>query len=130
MTDTRKATLSNKELFAHNASSRTTGDYHSLNANFLQIPDLIYHQSNKWRHDDGATSFLTTNQTTLAAEEERKYMKVDTFSKASMDANFPQIPDLIYHQSNKWRHDGGATSYLTTNQTTLVAEEERKHICI
>ena len=48
MAGTRNATLSGKEFFAHYAAlSWATGDDHSLDTTFTQIPDLIYDQSDE-----------------------------------------------------------------------------------
>ena len=85
MAGTRNTTLICKEFFPTMLLSLEphTGDDHSLDTTFPQIPDLIYHQSDEWRHDDSTTSLFTTNQTTLVVEEERKYPKADTFAEAS-----------------------------------------------
>ena len=94
MTGTRNSTLDGKEFFPHNtAFSLATGDDHSLDITFPQIPDLIY-QSDERRHNDGTTSLLTTNQAMLTVEEERKYLKADTFVEASWQTN-KDIPSTV-----------------------------------
>ena len=44
------------------------------------------------------------------------------------DTTFPQIPHLIYHQSDERIHNDGTTYLFTTNQTTLVVQKERKYL--
>ena len=88
MSCTRNATLSSKDfllttlLFLEPQMITACMD-----TTVPQIPDPIYHQSNMWRHDDGTTSLLTTDQTTLVVEEERKYLKADTFAEATWQTN-------------------------------------------